>query len=77
MIVREKQLEQEYGFKTCRDKKVPDRFMKGLPSSEGPVLALINDSKESIKSSKAFKAFQELNGFSSSFSMNQVNSGET
>ena len=62
MIVREKQIEKQYGFKTCRDKEVPDRFMKGLPSQVLPMLT--NTSKENMKSIKALRDFEELNGLS-------------
>ena len=64
MIIREQQIEKQYGFKTCRDKVVPDRFMKGLPSQALPLLT--NQSKTQLKSIKAMKDFEELNGLSQS-----------
>ena len=65
MIIREQQIEKQYGFKTCKNKDVPDRFMKGLPSQALPRLTT-NASKTQIKSMKAMRDFEELNGLSQS-----------
>ena len=60
MIIREQQLQEQYGFKTCKGRDVPDRFMKGLPSSTLPVLT--NLSKENVKSLRSLRDFEALNG---------------
>ena len=64
MIIREKEIEKQYGFKTCRNSEVPDRFMKGLPSQDIPVAT--QDFKKMQKSVKAIEEFEKLNGISSS-----------
>ena len=68
MIIREQQLSEHYGFKTCKGSEMPDRFMKGLPSSTLPILT--DFSKEHIKSIKSLRDFEALNGISSIQSVN-------
>ena len=64
MIIREKEIEKHYGFKTCRNSEVPDRFMRGLPSQDIPVAS--QDFKKMQQSAKAIEEFEKLNGISTS-----------